>query len=216
MLAIIDIIVPVFGILALGFLAARLRYLSDGAARAITEFAFKAAMPALLFRAMLAIKPLPDSPWRLVAVFAGAVTILWLLTTLLTRVLLRRPAVDAPAIAMGVCFGNCAMLGVPLALTAFGPEAAGPVAILISLDSPVLWIVATLHMEAVHRFQLHNAGSWWLALRQVIFDLLRNPIILPIIVGTLWRFTDLGIHARPPSLDLHRTSHCGAVPEGAQ
>jgi malonate transporter and related proteins len=193
MLAIIDIVVPVFGLLGLGFVAGRLRYLSDGAAGAITEFAFKVAMPALLFRAMLAVKPLPDQPWRLIAVFACAVAILWLVTSLLTRVLLRRPSADAPAIAMGVCFGNCAMLGVPLALTAFGPEAAGPVALLISIDSPVLWIVATLHMEAVRRGQMENVGSLWLALRDVAFDLLRNPIILSIIAGTLWRLTELGI-----------------------
>jgi malonate transporter and related proteins len=193
MLAILNIVAPVFGILGLGFMAAQLRYLSDGAGRVIAEFAFKVAMPALLFRAMLAIGPLPGSPWKLIAAYSGAVAIMWVLTTILTHVLLRRPAIDAPAIAMGVCFGNTVMLGVPLAITAFGPEAAAPVALLISIDTPILWIIATLHIEAVRRGTSGTGVSPLAALRGVIVDLLRNPIVLPLIAGTLWRFTGLGL-----------------------
>jgi malonate transporter and related proteins len=193
MLAIIDIVAPVFGLLGLGFLAARLGYLPEAASRMIAEFAFKVAMPALLFRAMLAIGTLPGSPWQLVATYAGAVVIVWIATSISTLLFLRRPAIDAPAIAMGACFGNTVMLGVPLALTAFGADAAAPVALLISIDTPMLWIIATLHMEAARRSGEAVSGSIFKALRDVLFDLLRNPIVLPLIAGTLWRFTDLGI-----------------------
>jgi malonate transporter and related proteins len=193
MFAILEIVLPVFGLLALGFVAVRWRYMSDGASRVVAEFAFKVAMPALLFRAMLAIGPMPGSPWRLIATYVGAVLILWVATTLLTKFVLRRPAADAPSIAMGVCFGNTVMLGVPLALTAFGPEAAAPLALLISFDTPLLWIIATLHIEAVRHGETTSGGSPLLALRGVLFDLLRNPIVLPLIAGTLWRFTELGI-----------------------
>lgn len=193
MLVIINIVAPVFGIMGLGFLAARWRYLSDGAAKVIAEFAFKVAMPALLFRAMLAIGPLPGSPWRLIATYLATVAILWTLTTLATRFVLGRPAIDAPSICMGVCFGNTVMLGVPLAVTAFGPEAAAPIALLISVDTPLLWIIATLHIEAVRRSDSAGAVSPLMALRGVVFDLARNPIVLPLIIGSLWRLTDLGI-----------------------
>ncbi len=193
MLAIINIVAPVFGIMGLGFLAARWRYLSDGAAKVIAEFAFKVAMPALLFRAMLAIGPLPGSPWRLIATYLAAVAILWTLTTLATRFVLRRPAIDAPSIFMGVCFGNTVMLGVPLAVTAFGQEAAAPIALLISVDTPLLWIIATMHIEAVRRSESAGAVSPLAALRGVVVDLARNPIVLPLIIGSLWRLTDLGI-----------------------
>jgi len=193
MLAIINIVAPVFGIMGLGFLAARWRYLSDSAARVIAEFAFRVAMPALLFRAMLAIGPLPGSPWRLIATYLAAIAILWALATVATRLVLWRPAIDAPSIAMGVCFGNTVMLGVPLAVTAFGPDAAAPIALLISIDTPLLWIIATMHMEAVRRSQMPQAVSILVALRGVVTDLARNPIVLPLIAGSLWRFTELGI-----------------------
>lgn len=193
MLVILDIVLPVFGILALGYLAARQRYLSDGAAKIVAEFAFKVAMPAMLFRAMLAIGPLPGAPWKLVATYLACIAILWTLAILVTRVTLGRPAMDAPAIAMGFCFGNTVMLGVPLAVTAFGQEAAAPIALLISVDTPLLWIIATFHIETARRSAGPEEGSAWRAMRGVLIDLARNPIVLPLIIGSLWRLTELGI-----------------------
>ena len=193
MLAILNIVAPVFGIMGLGYLAVRQCYLSDGASRIIAEFAFKVAMPAMLFRATLAIGELPDSPWRLIATYLTAITIMWTLSTVLTRLVLRRPASDAPAIAMGVVFGNTVMLGVPLAVTAFGTDAAAPIALLISIDTPLLWVIATLHIELVRRADQTGGISMWAALRGVLLDLARNPIVLPLVLGTLWRFTGLGI-----------------------
>lgn len=195
MFSIINIVVPVFGIMVLGFLAARARYLSDDAARAIAEFAFKVAMPALLFRAMLAIGVLPGSPWRLAAAYITSILIVWTVTTLATRLLLRRPAMDAPSIAMGATFGNTVMLGIPLTIMAFGPDAAAPIAMLVSIDTPLLWIIATLHIEFVRRGKAGARRSTLGALGRVMFDLIRNPIVVPLILGTLWRLTGLGIPA---------------------
>jgi malonate transporter and related proteins len=194
MLAIINIVVPVFGILALGFAAARTKYVSDGAGRLIAEFAFKVAMPSLLFRAMLNIGPLPGSPWKLAASYLATILVVWIITTLATLLLLRRPALDAPSIAMGATFGNTVMLGIPLTLTAFGPEAAAPIALLVSIDTPLLWIIATLHIEFVRRGSGSAGGASPLhALTLVFGDLIRNPIVVPLLLGTLWRFTGLGI-----------------------
>lgn len=192
MLAILAIVAPVFGILGLGFLSARTGYLEASVGKAVAQFAFKVAMPALLFRAMLSIGPLPGSPWRLVAAYFGGLLAVWALATILTRTVLRRPMTDAASIAMGACFGNTVMLGIPLAITAFGQEAAAPVALLISIDTPLLWIMATLHIEAARKPGL---GLSFMALRGVFIDLARNPIVLPLVVGTIWRFTGLGIPA---------------------
>lgn len=198
MLTIINIVVPVFGIMGLGFVAARSAYLSEGASRIIAEFAFKVAMPALLFRAMLAIGELPGSPWRLIATYLAAIFILWTLATITTLLVLRRPALDAPSVAMGACFGNTVMLGVPLAVTAFGQEAAAPIALLISIDTPLLWIIATLHIETVRQSQVAQGKSAREALLGVVTDLATNPIVVPLIAGSLWRLTGVGI---PPLLD---------------
>lgn len=195
MLDIITIVAPVFGIILLGFATTRVRYVDPGAGRMIAEFAFKVAMPALLFRATLGLGQLPDVSVGLIAAYFGALAIAWLVASLATPLLLRRPAIDSAAIAMASCFSNSVMLGVPLAISAFGKEAAAPAALLISLDTPVMWVWATLQMEAMRR---EAGGSALKALSGVVLDLLRNPIVMSLVLGTAGRLAGLVL---PPIVD---------------
>jgi predicted permease len=151
MTAILTIVIPVFGIMLAGWLTERFRYLPEGSAKVIAQFSFNIAMPAFLFRTMQGVGSMPESPWKFVLAYFGGSVVVWIAAALATRVLLRRSAADGAAISMASCFGNTVMLGVPLALTAFGPEAAAPIGILVSLDSLVLWVMATLHIEWANR-----------------------------------------------------------------
>jgi malonate transporter and related proteins len=188
MLAIITLVAPVFGLIAIGWIAARIGYVPFTAGPALSEFAYKILIPSLLFRAMATMAPPVQSPWLLAATYTSAVAIVWLTATLATLLLLRRPAADAPAIAMASCFGNGLMMGIPVILLAFGPEAATPVAILATCDSIILWMLGTMHMELA----LRGTGSGSLAsMGRTTLDLIRNPIIAAILVGTLWRWTGI-------------------------
>jgi len=191
MLAILTIVMPVFGIMLAGWMTERWRYLPEGSAKVIALFCFNISMPAFLFRAMQGIGEMPEGPWRLVVAFFGAVVLVWILAALVTQFALRRSPADGAAISMGCCFGNCVMLGVPLALSAFGPEAAAPVGILVSLDSLVLWVIATLHIEWAGRRE--STVPFLAAIGGVILDLLRNAVVMSVVVGTLWRIAGLGV-----------------------
>jgi hypothetical protein len=89
-------------------------------------------------------------------------------------------------------FGNVVMLGIPLALATLGPEAAGPIAIIISLHTPVLWLAATLQLEMADRRGSTSIGR---LARTVFLDLARNPIILAILAGSIWRVSGIGVPA---------------------
>jgi malonate transporter len=196
MLQIITIVAPLFGMIGLGFLAIKTGYISRDTGKYLAEFAVKLAMPALLFRAMLSIGDMPGSPILLVAAYFAACACVWILASLSTWALLRRPQTDAASIAMGSTFSNSVMLGVPLALSAFGPESAAPAALLISLDTPLLWIAATLHLEA---FRQDREGSAMKAIGGIVLSLLKNPIVMALIAGSACRLA--GITTLPPLLD---------------
>ncbi len=192
MLSIPSLLAPVFGLIVLGFVIGRAGYLSERAGQVLAEFGFKVAMPALLFRAAVSLSPLPVSPVSLLLVYFGASAVIWVSATLATPLLLNRPQSDAPAVAMATCFGNTVMLGIPVCLTVFGPEAATPLAILISVDTPLLWLAATIHAQ----WSLSSrSGVSVSAVRVVLYDLIRNPIVLSVLLGLLWRLTGLGIQS---------------------
>jgi len=179
----------VFGLIAVGWIAARVRYIPQDAGPLLSQFAYKILIPALLFRAMATMAPTVQSPWLLAGAYGTAVAVTWITATLATLLLLRRPAADAPAIAFASTFGNGLMMGIPLILAAFGPEAAPPVAILVTCDSIILWLLGTLHMELAIRGVRGSLRS----IAGTVLDLARNPIIAAVLIGTLWRWSGLGL-----------------------
>lgn len=188
MLSIFAIVAPVFVIILLGFVAAKRRYLPKGAGPILAEFAFKVAMPPLLFRAALNVEPAEASPIYLWAAYLSAIALIWVMTTVATRAILRRPAADSAAVAMGATFGNTVMLGIPVGLVAFGPDAATPMALMVAADAPLLWIAATLQQEWTGRQQ---DSSVLMSLGGVLRDLLLNPIIMSLLLGTVCRYGGL-------------------------
>lgn len=205
--AILTLVTPIFCLIALGFAIAKARYVGNGSARAVSEFGYKVAMPALLFLAMLAVGEVPVSPLWLIASYLSGILAAWMLATLAALLLLRRPAVDAPAIAMGCCFSNGVMLGFPIMLQAYGPEAATPMAFLATCETLFLWIFGTLHMELVRK----KAGPLSVeALRAVISDVARNPLIVAMAAGLAMRY--LGLSLPPMAEKLVRLVAQAAVP----
>ncbi len=197
---IILIVAPVAALVLLGWCAGRFRYLPETAARALPAFAFKVTMPALIFRAFLAVDNLPASPEAMIYAYFGGVAIVWLVTTLVVAHLLRRPAADAPPIAMASSFSNTVMLGLPLSYAAFGPSAAIPAAIIIAIDTPVMWLAAVLHIELALR---REQGLRLAAIAPIFQSLVSNPIILATLSGILARYAGLELDALPARiLDL--------------
>lgn len=182
---------PVFSLIALGFVAGRFAWVGASVSKGLAEFTFTLAVPALLFRTMATAELPSVSPLLVWSTYFGTVAVAWTLATLLTVTVLRRPAADSAPIAMSSGFGNVVMLGIPLALATYGEAAAGPIALIISVHSPVLWTLASVHLAIADRSQ---AKSMRETLRSVASDLARNTIILAIIAGTLWRFTGLGLN----------------------
>lgn len=191
------IVGPVFGLIALGFVLARFGVVSEEAGRGLSEFVFTVAVPALLFRMMVTAEPVEDaSPFALWGAFYGAVAITWGLSILATRYFLKRGARDGASISMGSCFGNIVMLGIPLSLDRFGADAGTPLALILSISSPLLWFAGTLHIELASRQDVPLATM----LKDLAVSLLKNPIILGLLAGIAWRATGLGLHPIPDKM----------------
>lgn len=86
---------------------------------------------------------------------------------------------------------RCCFASSPRPLSALGNEAAGPMALILSVNTPLLWLCGTLQMELVSRKQTGSALS---VISPVLADLARNPLMLAIGFGVIWRFTGLGLH----------------------
>ncbi|MBR0714413.1 AEC family transporter [Bradyrhizobium liaoningense] len=189
-MATVLIVAPVFALIAAGYASVLFRFVSETAHKGISEFAFSIAIPALLFRTIV-VSEFPDvSPWRMWGAYYGALAITWI-AALAISALLRARREDGVVFAIGSVYGNIVMLGIPLTISALGSQAAGPLALILSVNTPLLWLCGTLQMEWVDRRQTGSAVS---IIGPVLLDLARNPIMIAIGFGVIWRFTGVGLH----------------------
>jgi len=197
MTTIFTTIASVFLVILAGFAFARAGLISRSAESGIMEFVLRVGIPALLFRTMVDARPPGGETVRLWAVYFGALAFMWLLSAFVTRFVLRRPNEDQPMVAMSACFGNIVLLGIPITLASLGSAAATPIAVITSIHTAILWLAATLHVEAVSE---HGQSSTRALLRELGVNLLTNPIILAILAGTLWRQTGIGLGEAPRAM----------------
>ena len=188
-MATVLIVAPVFALIALGYVAVRAGFVSESANKGISEFAFSIAIPALLFRTVVISEFPAVNAFEVWGAFYGALALTWIAALLLSS-LLRQKREDGVVFAIGAVYGNIVMLGIPLTLSALGNQAAGPMALILSVNTPLLWLFGTLQMAWTERKEPGSAASLILT---ILLDLARNPIMLAIGLGLVWRFTGFGL-----------------------
>lgn len=189
--SILTTVLPVFGMIVLGYVLTKARIFDLSAGKGITLFVFNVAIPALLFKTVATIDSNEAAPWGLWIAFFGGLAITWIITALVSRFFDGISASGGAAASMAAGFGNLALLGTPLALAHFGQAVAIPLGMILSIHAPVFWFAATFHRELARH---SGAFSFGRTGRELFLNLATNGIVLGLLTGTIWRFTGLGLH----------------------
>lgn len=186
-------LLAIFGVVALGWIAGRLRWLGDNdPARTLSNAAFYIFIPALLFRTTARVE-FATLPWGTLAAFFVPVLAMLALVYAWQRRWNRggRLPAAAPSVrAISATFGNTLQIGVPMMAALFGEAGLAIHITLISLHALVLLTVLTALVEmdlARQRRQLGTSGG---ALLDTLANTVRNtiihPVVLPVIAGLAW------------------------------
>lgn len=190
-MAVLDIVLPVFGLLAFGYAATFTPVFDAEANRALASFVFWFAIPVLLFRSVAA-QPLPDAiPWGYLIAFYGAALLVLAGAALAARRLLGMPALPAAIVGFGAGYGNVVLLGTPLVLAAFGPAGTLPFFLLLAFHSILLMTVGTGLIEIARG---RRVGALATA-RQVVLGIVRNPIPMSLLAGLAFQAAGLALPA---------------------
>jgi len=189
--SILNTVLPVFGMIVLGYGLTRARIFDAAAGRGLSLFVFNLAIPALLFKTVATMDQQQGAPWGLWIAFFGGLAVTWVVAALVSRAVPSLDVSGGAAASMAAGFGNLALLGTPLALSHFGQQVAIPLGMILSIHAPILWFTAVLH-----RALFQAAGSFSIARtsKDLFRALATNAIVLGLIAGSLWRVTGLGLH----------------------
>src|SRR3569623_518243 len=140
------IVAPVFALIAAGYASVLFRFVSEAAHTGISEFAFSIAIPALLFRTIVVSEFPGLGPGRVWGAYYGALAITWVVALAVSALLRERreDREDGVVFAIGSVYGNIVMLGIPLTLSALGNEAAGPMALILSVLLLLVWLCGSV------------------------------------------------------------------------
>ena len=185
---VIETILFVFGLAALGYLAGLTGYLKAEVGDALTEFAVGVALPLLLFRTMAEADFQGSAPWALWTAYFAAAAVAWLAGHLVTTRIFGRDSQAGVVGGVATAYSNLVLLGIPFMLGVFGQEGFEVLSLLIAIHMPVMTMTSIILFDVFgHRKTgTIRAGE---ILRAFVRRVLPNPLMIGILAGVIWRVT---------------------------
>lgn len=191
LLYILNIIAPVFLVIAAGYLAVRQKLFTDVVIDGLMRFAILIAVPCLLFRAIATMDLSAAFDWRLLLAFLGAAALCFTIVALLARKFFNRQPGEAVAVGFTALFSNLVLLGLPISSRAWGEENIAPLYALVSVHAPFCYLLGISTME-----WLRSDGRGLTETVAVVAKaMFRNSLMIGIGLGFVFNFSGLTIPA---------------------
>ena len=177
-------ILPVFAILAIGFVMGRTGRLNADDARLINRFAMTVLVPILIFRIVTGA-PLQEFSLLPVVLYALVQTAVFASGFVLARKVFRRDARESVLLAFSGIFANNVYYVLPISILIYGESGVLPVTAIIVLDTTVSFALVTMVL------QIMNVGA--VSPGSVLRSIGTSPILLALIAALLFVATGLAL-----------------------
>ena len=185
MYATLNVVVPVFAIVILGWLSGRLRISGPTVAEGLAGFVFTFAIPCLMFRTISGAPAPDESPWLYWVAYFSGVAVVWFLATWISRRFFAIPGPEGAIIGFSTGQANTVLVGIPLILRTYGDAGATPLALLVAIHLPITMTAATLLVE-------RSLGGTTGPI-DILRKLVGNPMMIGIACGVAARILGLAM-----------------------
>ncbi|MDU0342110.1 AEC family transporter [Bosea rubneri] len=169
-------VLPVFGLIALGYGARWTRLLRESTGEGLSDFVFVLAVPCLLFKTLATAAIPATQPWGYWISYFSGLAIVWIAAQLVASRVFGRKGPELVVSGFAAAQSNTVFVGIPMILKAYGDAGAVPLGLLLVIHLPVTMTVATLLAEG-------RTASFGLLIRR----LFTHPLILGILLGAATR-----------------------------
>jgi malonate transporter and related proteins len=187
-----SVVLPVFGLIAIGRLLVRFRFVDAAGTKGLTGVIFWVLLPALLFLSLVG-NPAPLG-LAVVGVYFGVAVPLFAASVLCGLALLRLSVAQSAVLGLNAAYGNTVLLGIPIVGAAWGATGLATLLSIIAAHSLVLLPAATV-LVALDRGEERPARRHRLArvVAGAVAASLKNPIIAAILAAVVWRWLGLPV-----------------------
>ena len=179
MLEIFNVVVPVFAIIALGYVAVRLRLYPAEGVKGLVAFVNNFATPCLLFRAMLTSDFGSTFNWSIIVPFyVGSLTSLIAGAIIAAKWFKARPG-EGVSSGFSAMFTNTVLIGIPIVSRAYGEAALPTVFSIIAFHAPMLITIGMIVMELARR----DGAPLHRSLAAASIRIVQNPLLWAVVLG---------------------------------
>jgi malonate transporter len=192
MIELLAIVLPVFGLIAIGYLGRRAGLVSERMGDGLSEFVFTLSVPCLIFGTLVRAKIPEVQPWGYWISYFVGVAVTWALATVIGRRAFGLTGVSAVVAGFSAGQANTVFVGVPMILKAYGDEGAIPLFLLIAVHLPVTMTLATILAEGRQASPLVILRR--LATHPIVVGILAGSACRPLasyMPGPFWQIVDL-------------------------
>lgn len=175
------IVLPVFILIATGWIAVRAGYFKVEIAPFLNAYAIRLAVPVLLFNAMANLDLRTAFSVPLLASFYFGALSCFTIGMLVSRLVFKRRPGEAVAVGFAATFSNSVLLGLPIIQTGFEPVVLEKALGIIALHAPVIYTVGMVTMELMRR----DGRPLPETLRTAGKSVIANPLMIGIVCGLL-------------------------------
>ena len=143
----VSIVLPTFGLIALGYVAGRLKLLGDRAGDGLSDYVFLIAIPSLIFRTLSTSGTTTDNPWGYWIAYFGGVAVVWAAAMIIARRVFQRDKAEAAILGFSAGQSNTVLVGVPLILKVYGDAGAAPLFLLLGVHLPIMMTAVAVLIE---------------------------------------------------------------------
>jgi predicted permease len=177
----INVVLPLFMLIATGYILKQLRFVSEGFLLDANNFVFKFPLPLMLFqniRNAFDGSLITSFNTRLIlSAFTGIIVVIVILLILIPLFGKRRATTGS--LIQGIFRSNFIIYGLPLATSMYGNNAIIPISMLLGMVIPVYNIAAVVVLTVFSETKSASSISFSL----IIKNIFKNPLILACIAG---------------------------------
>ena len=185
MTTVLSIVLPIFGLIALGVIGGKSRLFPESAAQALSNFVLYVAVPALLFRTIQRVGSFDALNPDVGFAYYGAAFAVALAALAFGRFAFGLSGGERASFAMGAMFSNTGLVGIPLVFATWGDAGMVPLMVIISFHSLVF---VTFYL-VLHDLAQSGAVGWANTGRAAFRAIVTNPVVISVIVGFAWKAT---------------------------
>ncbi|KRB52983.1 malonate transporter [Rhizobium sp. Root708] len=190
---IVSLLLPFFGLILIGYIAAKVTKQPADALGWMNTFIIYAAIPALFFK-LVSRTPFEDlTRIDFIATDLAATYSIFIVLFAIGRLVRKNSLADCTIQSFAGAYGNIGYMGPGLSLLALGERAAVPVALIVCLENALHFVVAPALMAV--------AGDDRRSTGRLAIDIVRKVAFHPFILSTALGFVAAGLQIdQPPAL----------------